>query len=77
MNIDVQSVNIKKVNPMKKIYSCCICHKELDYKPVRLVKQLYGLGRIKNQYGYCTKYDFCNNCYSKFANWINKNRKED
>lgn len=58
-----------------KVYKCCICHRVLDYKPIRLVKQLYGIGNY-NQYSYDSKYDFCNKCYKAFDNFINKYKEE-
>lgn len=62
---------------MSKIYECCICHKVLtEYKPIRLVKQIYGRGNY-NQYGYMAKYDFCKDCYKTFVVWIAKHRKEE
>lgn len=55
-----------------KIYRCCICHEVLeDYKPIRLVKQKYGIGNYKQYYN-VDHYDFCKRCYSKFNNWIKK-----
>ena len=61
---------------MNKIYKCCICHKVLDDKPIRLVKQLYNIGRYK-QYSNVDYYDICKSCYRVFHNWIVKHRKED
>ena len=54
--------------PKEKIYKCCICHKILNKKPIRLVKQLHN-GRI---YKNIFNYDFCNNCYLKFNYWVKK-----
>ena len=54
-----------------KIYKCSICHKTLDYKPIRLVKQEYGIGKY-NQYTGVTNYDFCKRCYQVFDKWIRK-----
>ena len=60
-----------------KIYKCCICKKVLrDYKPIRLVKQKYGIGNYK-QYSNVDKYDFCENCYKTFNKWINKYKESD
>lgn len=56
---------------MRKIYTCCICHEILNYKPIRLVKQEYGAGTY-NQYANICNYDFCKKCYNKFNSWINK-----
>lgn len=62
--------------PREKVYSCCICHEVLkDYKPVRLVKQLYGASGY-NQYGPVKNYDFCKNCYRKFESWVKKHSVE-
>lgn len=61
---------------MSKIYECCICHKILEIKPIRLVKQIYGAGNY-NQYYPVSNYDFCEDCYKKFNNWINKHRREN
>ena len=45
------------------IYTCCICGKEIiEYRPVRLAKQLYGYGRDKQYYQVRT-YDFCKECW--------------
>ena len=57
-----------------KVYKCCICHKVLDYKPIRLVKQEYGIGRY-NQYSSVKHYDFCNKCYKAFNNWLLKHKE--
>lgn len=59
-----------------KIYKCCICHQALNYKPIRLVKQKYGIGKYK-QYANEENYDFCKECYKKFNRWILKHEKED
>lgn len=58
-----------------KIYSCCICHKVLREKPIRLVKQEYGSGRY-NQYAFVDKYDICKRCYQSFDKWINKHKED-
>lgn len=58
---------------MKKIYSCCICHKVLEDKPIRLTKEEYGAGKY-NQYSPVANYDFCKECYKKFDNWIKKHK---
>ena len=61
---------------MAKIYKCCICHAVLEEdKPIRLVKQLYGLGKY-NQYANVHNYDFCKMCYRKFNNWIRKHKED-
>ena len=57
-----------------KIYKCCICHKVLKEKPIRLVKQKYGAGRY-NQYHPIDRYDICKNCYVVFDRWINKHKE--
>ena len=59
-----------------KQYYCCICKKELEEKPIRLVKQVYGVGRY-NQFAPVDKWDFCKTCYERFNNWIKKHRREN
>lgn len=59
---------------MKKIYSCCICHKVLEDKPIRLTKKEYGIGKYK-QYDPVENYDFCKKCYKVFENWLEKHKK--
>lgn len=59
---------------MIKIYSCCICHKELKEKPIRLSKQEYGITKRK-QYSPVANYDFCDKCYKVFNNWIVKHKE--
>lgn len=45
------------------VYHCHVCGKEItDYRPVRLVKQLYGYGPHKQYYS-VRNYDFCKECY--------------
>ena len=59
---------------VKKIYTCCICHKVLDSKPHRLVHQEWeqkGYGLYKNRHNF----DFCDECFKIFASWIVKNKK--
>ena len=59
---------------MRKIYRCCICHKRLKEKPIRLVKQEYGMGNYK-QYAQVDKYDICQRCYSVFDKWLEKHKR--
>ena len=60
-----------------KIYICCICHEVLkEYKPIRLVKQIYGASGY-NQYGNVCNYDFCKKCYAKFNSWVKKHENEE
>lgn len=59
---------------MIKIYSCCICHKVLKDKPIRLTKKEYGIGNYK-QYSPVANYDFCDKCYKVFDNWITKHKE--
>jgi hypothetical protein len=60
------------------VYECQICKKKLDYKPVRLVKQLYGINpRYPSQYAQYTYYNFCYECYEKFDNWVNRRKKNE
>ena len=64
---------------MNKEYKCCICHKVLDYKPIRLVKQKYPTrqeGRKYQQYYPVAVYDFCERCYKPFEKYIDKYREE-
>lgn len=59
-----------------KRYFCCICHQELkEEKPIRLVKQKYGIGTYK-QYANVCNYDFCKKCYSAFNSWIKKHKED-
>lgn len=63
--------------PITKIYNCCICHKVLNEKPHRLVHQEHelnigGYGRYTNKFNY----DFCNNCFKVYKNWIRKHKEE-
>ena len=60
--------------PVKKKYYCCICHKKIKDKPIRLIKQEYGAGTYK-QYYQVDRYDICKICYVSFDRWINKHRK--
>ena len=60
---------------MKKIYKCCICHKILKEKPIRLVKQEYGIRRY-NQYTNVKTYDFCTKCYTPINKFIDKYKEE-
>lgn len=53
---------------------CCICHKKVDYKPIRLYKAEYGAGRF-NAYYQIQHWNFCNNCYMKFNKWLIKHNK--
>lgn len=59
---------------MKKVYRCCICHKKLDYKPIRLVKQLHDGKETYGAYHNIMNYDFCPKCYKAFDNWLNKHK---
>ena len=58
---------------MKKEVKCCICHKEQIIKPIRLIKQVYGLGKYR-QYYQAEKYDICASCYKIFERWIEKHK---
>lgn len=55
-------------------HHCVICHKELNYKPIRLVKQEYAKGRFKQYYN-VKNYDFCLSCYKVFEKWLEKHNK--
>lgn len=59
----------------KKIYKCDICHKILEEKPIRLIKQEYASGNY-NQFCQTERYDICKNCYKIFEKWINKHKEE-
>lgn len=59
-----------------KNYKCCICHKVVENKPIRLIKQEYGVGNY-NQFSQVEKYDICKECFRIFNNWIKKHKKED
>ena len=55
-----------------KTFTCCICHKILDKKPIRLVKQLYDNKEVYGQYIKVHNYDFCPSCYKLFDDWVKK-----
>lgn len=61
---------------MNKVeYKCCICHKKIENKDtIRLAKQLYGISYYGGHYT-VDKYDFCKQCYRKFAAWIKKHEE--
>lgn len=61
---------------MKKIYKCCICHKKLEEKPIRLVKQKHDNKETYGAYHNVANYDFCKICFKTFAFWINKHKEE-
>lgn len=64
--------------PPIKYYECDICHRVIDYKPTRLVKQKYGFNpQYPSQYTMICNYNFCDDCYQIFQRWINKHRKND
>ena len=59
---------------VKKIYKCCLCGQVLvDYKPIRLVKQLHDNKVPYGAYHNIKNYDFCKKCYAKLDNWLTKN----
>ena len=59
-------------------YRCCICKKIIKYKPTRLVKQMYGINpHYKSQYSQCCVYNFCDECYKKFDNWVNRRKQNE
>lgn len=61
--------------PKKIDYECCICHQKLENnETIRLVKQLYGISYCGGHYA-VKKYDFCKQCYRKFAVWIKKHKE--
>ena len=55
-----------------KVFRCCRCHKILDKKPIRLVKQLYDNKEVYGKYINMHNYDFCPSCYKVFDNWVKK-----
>lgn len=56
-------------------YECCICHRSLENKDtIRLAKQLYGTS-YRGGHNTVAKYDFCRECYRKFAAWIKKHKE--
>lgn len=60
--------------PKEKIYKCYLCHKVLDRKPHRLVYQEYetrGYGRYYTIYNF----DFCDKCFKKYRNWLEKHKE--
>lgn len=59
-----------------KEYYCCICKKKLDYKPIRLVKQIHDNKEDYGRYFNECNYNFCNGCYKVFDNWINKYKEK-
>lgn len=61
--------------PVKKVYTCCICHRVLNSKPHRLVHQEWevkGYGLYKNRHNF----DFCDECFKIFVAWISENNKK-
>lgn len=57
----------KSVEPKKMV--CDLCFKELDYKPVRLVKETYQLKPYK-QYARECYWNICKECEYKFKGII-------
>lgn len=53
-----------------KTFRCCRCHKILDKKPIRLVKQLYDNKEVYGKYIHMHNYDFCPSCYKLFDKWL-------
>ena len=58
-----------------KEYYCCICKKKLDYKPIRLVKQIHDNKEDYGKYSNVFNYDFCDGCYKTFDKWIIKHKE--
>lgn len=59
---------------MKRIYTCCICHKVLPDANKRLVYQEYqyrGYGHFINK----NNFDFCDECFKYFKKWIIKHKE--
>lgn len=59
-----------------KEYYCCICHKKLEQKPIRLVKQLHDNKETYGAYHNKQNYDFCKGCYAVFNKWITKHKND-
>lgn len=57
----------KRVEPVKTL--CDLCWKELDYKPIRLSKEVYRLKPYK-QYYKETYWNVCKECELKFKGII-------
>ena len=51
--------------------TCDKCKKELDYKPIRLYKYLYGVKKYK-QYSPVKRVDLCKRCFGVIERWLNK-----
>lgn len=51
--------------------TCDKCKKELDYKPIRLYKYLYGVKKYK-QYVPVKRVDLCKKCFEVIERWLNK-----
>jgi hypothetical protein len=49
---------------------CIRCEKKLDYKPTRLLKQVYALRPYK-QYKNVEIIDLCKECYDEFEQFLN------
>ena len=49
---------------------CIRCEKKLDYKPTRLLKQVYALRPYK-QYKNVENIDLCKECYDEFEQFLN------
>lgn len=55
-----------------KCYKCGIILK--DYKPIRLVKQVYNTGIGYKQYLIIKHFDLCKKCYKIFIKWLEKEK---
>ena len=62
---------------MKKVYKCCICKKELDYKPIRLIKQKHNNIKPYGRYKNIKCYDFCKRCYQSIQKWLDKYKGDE
>jgi len=60
---------------MQKTYKCCICHKVLEEKPIRLIKQEYNATGY-HQFANVDRYDICTSCYRIFDKWIKKHKEK-
>lgn len=56
---------------IKKIYKCCICHKEIGKHPVRLCEFIHKDFAYRQR----NKYDFCEECFKRFRGWVKKHEE--
>lgn len=58
----------------RKEFKCCICHKTLDKKPIRLVHQENDNKEVYDRYYNVNNYDFCDKHFETFIKWVEKHR---